>query len=68
MAAIFTICPVSGQEIPTGIEIDMQSLDKVPTFQSRIRCPHCRDEHNWSQASAWLRDHDGSVRRWSDEG
>ncbi len=64
MGAIYTLCPVTGQEVATGIEADALTLTRVPAFRSRIRCPHCGGEHEWTQADAWIRNPDGSVTQW----
>jgi hypothetical protein len=67
MGAIFTLCPVTGQQIFTGIEADRESLSRIPAFRSRVRCSHCGDEHDWTQADAWVREPDGSALPWPGE-
>jgi hypothetical protein len=67
MGPIFTLCPTTGQEIPTGIEADKQTLARVPAFRSRILCQHCGEEHEWTQRDAWIRDPDGSATPWPGE-
>jgi hypothetical protein len=64
MAAIFITCPVTEEAVATGIEADRHTLTKVPAFKSRIHCPDCGQEHEWSQADAWFREPDGSITRW----
>ncbi len=56
MFIIFTACPVSGQPINTGIEIDETSFARLPAFAGQIFCPHCRTEHEWTKDKAWVAD------------
>ena len=57
MPKIFTSCPVSGQPIDTGIEIDEASFARLPAFSAGI-LPHCGTEHEWTKDKAWLVDGD----------
>jgi hypothetical protein len=54
MAKIFTDCPVSGQPIDTGIEIDADSFASLKSFVGRVYCPHCDIEHGWTKDRAWV--------------
>jgi hypothetical protein len=54
MAKIFTNCPVSGQPIDTGIEIDEESFAGLKNFVGRVFCPYCAIEHGWTKDKAWL--------------
>jgi hypothetical protein len=56
MAIVFTKCPVTGQPIDTGVEIDEASFVRLPSFVGRVFCPHCKTEHEWSKDSAWVAD------------
>jgi hypothetical protein len=47
---------VAGQPIPTGIETDEASFARFPPFTARIFCRHCRQEHEWTNADAWVDD------------
>jgi hypothetical protein len=58
MAKIFTACPVTGQPIDTGIEIDENSLARLPSFVGKIFCPHCGRDHEWSKGTAQIVDGD----------
>ena len=58
MAKIFTACPVTGQAIDTGIEIDENSFARLPSFTGKIFCPHCGSEHEWSKDTAQVVDGD----------
>jgi hypothetical protein len=49
---IVTQCPVTGQPIETGIEIDEVSFALLPDFTSKVFCFHCHAEHEWSKQTA----------------
>ena len=52
MPKIFTDCIVTGRPIDTGIEIDEVSFMRLPPFNGKIFCPHCKSEHDWSKEIA----------------
>ena len=52
MPKIFTQCPVTGQPIDTGIEIDEASFALLPDFVGKIFCSHCDTEHEWTKQTA----------------
>jgi hypothetical protein len=54
MAMIITKCPVTGREIATGIETDPDTFKRITSITSRVWCPHCLSEHEWSARSATL--------------
>ena len=56
MPKIFTDCPVTGQPVDTGIEIDEGSFDLLPAFVGKVFCLHCGKEHEWSKDTARVRD------------
>jgi hypothetical protein len=56
MPMVFTACPVTGQPIDTGIEIDDVSFVRLPSFVGRVFCPHCKSEHEWTKDKAWVAD------------
>ena len=58
MPKIFTSCPVSGQPIDTGIEIDEASFARLPAVPGRAYCTHCGTEHEWTKGKAWMVDDD----------
>jgi hypothetical protein len=45
-------CPACGRESSTGIQIEQDSLEKLPDWPARARCPACRTEHSWSPREA----------------
>jgi hypothetical protein len=52
VSKIVTDCPVTGQPIETGIEIDEASFTLLPDFAGKIFCFHCNAEHQWSKQTA----------------
>lgn len=62
MSKIFATCPVTGQMIYTGIEIEGGTFFRLPTFVGKIYCPHCNTEHEWSKATAKAVDEDDSAK------
>jgi hypothetical protein len=55
---IVTQCPVTGQPIETGIEIDEASFALLPDFVGKIFCSHCHAEHEWSKQTASVIDNE----------
>ena len=51
---VVILCPHSGQEISTGIEIDEASFRKLPDVLVRSRCPQCGMQHAWWTREAKL--------------
>jgi hypothetical protein len=56
MGIVMFRCPATGRDIPTGIEIDQASFDRMPVFFARTYCPLCRAEHQWFAQEAWVRE------------
>lgn len=54
MGEVSIRCPVTGQNIATGIDTDKSSLALTPEFVGRIFCPHCNTEHEWTKADAMI--------------
>jgi hypothetical protein len=56
VGAIITVCPVTGEDIPTGIETDRKTFAMIGQIVGRVWCPQCNAEHEWSVGNARLRD------------
>jgi hypothetical protein len=56
LGTITAICPVTGREIPTGIETNAETFARISSIVGRVWCPHCRAEHEWSVGAARFRD------------
>ena len=41
MASLFFTCPTTYQQVPTGIETDVQSLRAAWKATLNVKCPHC---------------------------
>lgn len=52
MGTLVFVCPATGQEVPTGIEIETLTL--VGLRSEEVRCPYCRETHRMSEIRAWI--------------
>ena len=46
MSVLFFVCPDTGREVSSNIDIDPDSFRGLPPVQSDIRCPDCGQIHN----------------------
>jgi hypothetical protein len=56
MGALVFVCPTSGREVSSGVEIDAESYKDLPKVLAEILCPVCGCTHNLYQIEAWLVD------------
>ncbi len=54
MAMLMINCPVTGRPVATGIEIEPDTLARLPNIGSGLTCPHCGHHHIWKKRDAWL--------------
>jgi hypothetical protein len=54
MSALCFVCPATGQQVATGINIDPASFASLSQAITELSCPHCRKPHVLSGVSAWL--------------
>jgi hypothetical protein len=47
-------CAQTGQEVPTGLIVDIHTFAGVPAGTSELQCPACGETHLWSIADATL--------------
>lgn len=52
MSKLMILCPTTGQEVFTGIEIPSDTIAQIPEIVSRMTCPACNQEHAWSKKDA----------------
>ena len=52
MGTLVFICPATGEEVSTGIEMDVATLNQL--YLSKIYCPHCRQPHQMAGLDYWL--------------
>jgi hypothetical protein len=43
MGTLIFVCPATGRDVSTGIEMDIETLESLEL--SKIYCPHCRQSH-----------------------
>jgi hypothetical protein len=56
LGTITTVCPVTGNEILTGIETNAETFSRIASIVGRVWCEHCQTEHDWSVGGAKFRD------------
>lgn len=54
MGTLQFVCPTSGREIDTRIEVDLVSFGSLRGEQ--LGCPECLEVHQLSQLKAWITD------------
>jgi predicted RNA-binding Zn-ribbon protein involved in translation (DUF1610 family) len=54
MGTLVFVCPTTGQEVSTGIEVDRTSFKGLPRTRTAIFCPRCGKNHKLSVIWAWL--------------
>ena len=62
MGILSFVCPSTGREVSTGIDIDAGSFTSLPTRLTQITCPYCNDHHTLSTIRSWLGTERSSVR------
>jgi hypothetical protein len=59
MGTLVFVCPTSGREVFTGLEIDPASFQGLPKVLAEIKCADCGGTHNLFEVESRLVD-DGS--------
>ena len=54
MGVITILCPRTGRQVSTGVEVDAPTFQAMPIRQSLMRCWACGGEHTWSKRWATL--------------
>ena len=54
MASLFFTCPITLEQVPTGIEIDARSLQDAWKSTLKIDCPHCGEMHEISVRETYI--------------
>ena len=52
MGTLVFVCPRTGAEVSTGIEMDVATLHQLEL--SKVFCPHCRQQHQMAGIPNWL--------------
>ena len=45
MGTLVFVCPTTGHEVSTGVEVDRSSFKSLPRTKTAIFCPRCRKNH-----------------------
>lgn len=61
MGTLIFVCPTTGHEVSTGLEMDVSTFATLPSVLPDIRCPHCSKPHELSELAVWLADGDGRI-------
>ena len=54
MASLLFNCPKTNQQVPTGIDTDVQSLRASWKTTVKVNCPHCGEVHEMSVRETYL--------------
>jgi hypothetical protein len=54
MGTLIFVCPTTGHQVSTGVEVDRSSYRNLPRTKTAIFCPRCRENHSLSRVWAWL--------------
>lgn len=52
MGVLLMICPNTGREFSTGIQLDNDTFRSLPDVLAHSRCPYCGLRHNWWKREA----------------
>jgi hypothetical protein len=47
-------CPITREEIPTGITVDIHTFAGLPAGETELHCLACGELHLWSPGDAML--------------
>ncbi len=56
MGTLVFVCPTTGQEVLTGLEMDAATLLRLRS--EHVGCPHCDVPHALSTTRAWVVGHE----------
>jgi hypothetical protein len=52
MGTLIFVCPATGEEVSTGLEMDLPTLGRLEL--GKVYCPHCRQPHQMAGLRYWL--------------
>jgi hypothetical protein len=52
MGTLVFVCPATGAQVSTGIEMELVTLKQLEL--SKVYCPHCRQQHQMAGIRHWL--------------
>jgi hypothetical protein len=53
MGALCFVCPATGLEVSTELEVDAGSYETLTKNGDPVRCPHCAEPHMLSELKSW---------------
>src|SRR5215211_256378 len=54
MGTLIFVCPATGHEVLTGVEVDRATFRKLSRTSTPIFCPCCHNNHALSTIAVWL--------------
>jgi hypothetical protein len=54
MGTLVFVCPTTGHQVSTGVEVDRTNFKSLPRTKTAIFCRRCRKNHKLSVIWAWL--------------
>jgi hypothetical protein len=54
MRTIMINCPTTGKGVSTGIIVGEPEFFKLSHLPGSMRCPMCKENHEWAGSNAWL--------------
>ena len=54
MGMVVVRCPITGNEIATGIETETVVLEALPKVETAVHCPACGEKHFWTIEHAYI--------------
>jgi hypothetical protein len=62
MGMLVFVCPATGREVHTGLEIDRATFISLTGQKHEVRCPHCPEPHHTTEILTWLSEATGKTR------
>ena len=56
MGTLVFVCPTTGHEVSTGVEVDRSNYKRLSRTKTALFCPRCRKNHMLAAIWAWLVD------------
>jgi hypothetical protein len=56
MGTLVFVCPTTGHEVSTGVEIDRSNYKRLSRTKTAVFCPRCHKNHKLAVIWAWLAD------------
>jgi hypothetical protein len=62
MGMLFFVCPVTGLEVSTELDVDLDSYADLTRCNEPVRCSHCGKPHLLSEIESWTVEPEASGR------